>query len=103
MRPLSAPGKGLRWVSGRRLRGRFREVKSRCAIDGPDQFGLSARIPRDPAGRPLFGTDPPVSSKQPFRDEFLLNNPQVARVNYSFEEADVVGSFEYRWLRLYAG
>lgn len=36
-------------------------------------------------------------------DEFLLNNPQVARVNYSFEEADIVGSFEYRWLRLYAG
>ena len=36
-------------------------------------------------------------------DEFLLNNPQVTRVNYSFEEADAVGSFEYRWLRLYAG
>lgn len=36
-------------------------------------------------------------------DEFLLNNPQVPRVNYSFEEADAVGSFEYRWIRLYGG
>ena len=36
-------------------------------------------------------------------DEFILNNPQVQRLNYSFEEADGVGSFEYRWLRLYGG
>jgi Protein of unknown function (DUF1207) len=36
-------------------------------------------------------------------DEFLLNNPQVPRINYSFEEADAVGSFEYRWIRVYAG
>jgi hypothetical protein len=36
-------------------------------------------------------------------DEFLLNNPQVPRVNYSFEEADAVGSFEYRWVRIYGG
>ena len=36
-------------------------------------------------------------------DEFLLNNPQVPRVNYSFEEADAVGSFEYRWVRFYGG
>ncbi len=36
-------------------------------------------------------------------DEFLLNNPQVQRINYSFEEADAVGSFEYRWVRLYGG
>jgi hypothetical protein len=36
-------------------------------------------------------------------DEFLLNNPQVQRVNYSFEEADAVGSFEYRGVRFYGG
>lgn len=36
-------------------------------------------------------------------DEFLLNNPQVPRVNYSFEEADAVGSLEYRWVRIYGG
>ncbi|MGH7860072.1 MAG: DUF1207 domain-containing protein, partial [Candidatus Binatia bacterium] len=36
-------------------------------------------------------------------DEFLLNNPEVDRVNLSFEAFDALLSAEYGWLRLYAG
>ncbi len=37
-------------------------------------------------------------------DEFLLTNPQVTRVNLSYEELDVKVSYEvFTWLRLYGG
>ncbi len=37
-------------------------------------------------------------------DEFLLSNPQVTRVNLSYEEIDVKLSYEFfAWLRLYGG
>lgn len=37
-------------------------------------------------------------------DEFLLNNPNVTRVNLSYEELDVKLSYElFAWLRLYGG
>ncbi len=37
-------------------------------------------------------------------DEFLLNNPQVSRVNLSFEEVDLKVSYDFtNWLRIYGG
>lgn len=37
-------------------------------------------------------------------DEFLLSNPQVTRVNLSYEEVDAKVSYEvFSWLRLYGG
>lgn len=37
-------------------------------------------------------------------DEFLLNNPQVTRVNLSYEELDAKLSYEFwTWLRVYGG
>ena len=37
-------------------------------------------------------------------DEFLLNNPQISRVNLSYEEFDTKLSYEFlEWLRLYGG
>lgn len=37
-------------------------------------------------------------------DEFLLNNPNVTRVNLSYEELDLKLSYElFAWLRLYGG
>jgi hypothetical protein len=37
-------------------------------------------------------------------DEFLLSNPQVTRVNLSYEEIDAKLSYElFNWLRLYGG
>ncbi len=37
-------------------------------------------------------------------DEFLLNNPQVARINLSYEELDLKLSYDVTtWLRLYGG
>ena len=37
-------------------------------------------------------------------DEFLLNNPQVARINLSYEEIDLKLSYDLAtWLRLYGG
>jgi len=36
-------------------------------------------------------------------DEFLLENPGFNRVNLSFEEVEAIVSYEYRWIRMYAG
>ena len=37
-------------------------------------------------------------------DEFLLSNPQVTRINLSFEEVDLKISYDLTtWLRLYGG
>lgn len=37
-------------------------------------------------------------------DEFLLSNPQVARINLSYEELDLKLSYEvFAWLRVYGG
>jgi hypothetical protein len=36
-------------------------------------------------------------------DEFLLGTPGFRRLNLSFEEVDLLGSWEWRWARLYAG
>lgn len=37
-------------------------------------------------------------------DEFLLSNPQVTRINLSFEEVDVKISYDFTtWLRIYGG
>ncbi|MGH7822165.1 MAG: DUF1207 domain-containing protein [Candidatus Binatia bacterium] len=36
-------------------------------------------------------------------DEFLLNNPEVDRVNLSFEAFDALFSVEHGWFRLYGG
>jgi hypothetical protein len=37
-------------------------------------------------------------------DEFLLSNPQVARINLSFEEVDLKLSYDFTsWLRIYGG
>jgi hypothetical protein len=36
-------------------------------------------------------------------DEFLLGNPGFNRVNLSFEEAEALVSYDYRWARVYAG
>lgn len=36
-------------------------------------------------------------------DEFLLGRPGFNRVNLSFEETEAILSYDYRWVRLYAG
>ncbi|WP_455244056.1 DUF1207 domain-containing protein [Petrachloros mirabilis] len=36
-------------------------------------------------------------------DEFLLGQPGFDRVNLSFEEAEAIVSYDYRWARVYAG
>ena len=36
-------------------------------------------------------------------DEFLLGRPGFSRLNFSYEEIEAIASYDYRWLRLYAG
>jgi hypothetical protein len=36
-------------------------------------------------------------------DEFLLNNPDIERLNLSYEEANFLLSYHWNWLRLYGG
>ncbi len=36
-------------------------------------------------------------------DEFLLDNPQVARVNLSYEDFEFIGSYEWERARIYGG
>ena len=87
--------------------GVFGAVFSQFNLDAPSKDLINSDFQ---VGFPLTWREGPFSARvrlyhqsSHLGDEFLLNNPQVPRINYSFEEADAVGSFEYRWVRLYGG